>query len=58
MVTYTIEDIHDISIDTAIWSTTIDIKDIRGATARIVLPTDDAEILAERLYEALNKNRG
>lgn len=55
MVTYTIDDVHDITIDITVHTTTVDIKDIRGSTARIELSRDDAELLVERLHEALSK---
>ncbi len=55
MVTYIIEDIHDITIDISIHEVEIDIKDVRGSTARIEMSRDDAELLAERLTEALRK---
>lgn len=55
MTTITIEDIHDISIFTTTKETIIDIKDIRGSTARIEMSRDDAEFLNEKLNEILNK---
>ena len=55
MTTFVIEDVHDITIDITVHTTTVDIKDIRGSTARIELSRDDAELLVERLHEALSK---
>jgi len=55
MITYKIEDIWDISIDTTTRETKIDIKDIRGSTARIEMSRDDAELLTERLHEVLKR---
>lgn len=58
MVTFQVEDVHNISVDKFTWNTMIDISDIRGSTVRIAMSTDDAEILTERLYEVLKKDRG
>lgn len=55
MVTFQVEDVHNISVDKSTWCTMIDISDIRGSTVRIAMSTDDAEILTERLYEVLKK---
>lgn len=55
MTTFVIDDVHDITIDTNVHETYIDCKDIRGSTARIIMRSDEFDLLLERGVEARSK---
>jgi hypothetical protein len=55
MNTIAIEDVHDIDVDTTRTETKIDFMNFQGAVTEIELSRKDAELLLERLHEALRK---
>ena len=55
MVTIAIEDIRNINVSTSNYGTEIDFENILHSTTRIELTRYDAELLRDKLSEALNK---
>jgi hypothetical protein len=55
MTTIGIEDVHDITIDVSRTEVKIDVRARNGGYTRFEMSMDDAELLYERLGEALRK---